>query len=163
MRAAIDVLAALPAPRWLVLGDMGEVGDQGPAFHREVGAYAQRARHRVAVGGGRGEREHGRRRSPARAHFADVEALIAALGAGAAGGVGARQGLALHAAWSGSSPRSPASRGSAAHRRSQSNDRRRMLLSLAQWLQTISPEFGFMRVFQYITFRAVMAAMTALV
>ena len=40
VRAAIDVLATLPAPRWLVLGDMGEVGDQGPAFHREVGAYA---------------------------------------------------------------------------------------------------------------------------
>ncbi len=41
VRAAIDVLAALPGPRWLVLGDMGEVGDQGPAFHREVGAYAR--------------------------------------------------------------------------------------------------------------------------
>ncbi len=38
-----------------------------------------------------------------------------------------------------------------------------MLLSLAQWLQAYSPEFGFMRVFQYITFRAVMAAMTSLV
>ncbi|MES2482903.1 MAG: phospho-N-acetylmuramoyl-pentapeptide-transferase [Pseudomonadota bacterium] len=38
-----------------------------------------------------------------------------------------------------------------------------MLLSLAIWLQTLSPEFGFLRVFQYITFRAVMAAMTALV
>jgi phospho-N-acetylmuramoyl-pentapeptide-transferase len=37
-----------------------------------------------------------------------------------------------------------------------------MLLTLAQWLQTLSPEFGFFRVFQYITFRAVMAAMTAL-
>ncbi|HQR98988.1 MAG: phospho-N-acetylmuramoyl-pentapeptide-transferase [Pseudomonadota bacterium] len=37
-----------------------------------------------------------------------------------------------------------------------------MLLSLAQWLQTISPEFGYFRVFQYLTFRAVMAAMTAL-
>src|SRR5213596_2649113 len=37
-----------------------------------------------------------------------------------------------------------------------------MLFSLAQWLQTLSPEFGFFRVFQYITFRAVMAAMTAL-
>jgi phospho-N-acetylmuramoyl-pentapeptide-transferase len=37
-----------------------------------------------------------------------------------------------------------------------------MLLSLAQWLQSQSPEFGFLRVFQYITFRAVMAAMTAL-
>ena len=37
-----------------------------------------------------------------------------------------------------------------------------MLLSLAQWLQTLSPEFGFFRVFQYLTFRAVMAAVTAL-
>ena len=37
-----------------------------------------------------------------------------------------------------------------------------MLLSLAQWLQTLSPEWGFLRVFQYITFRAVMAAKTAL-
>ncbi len=40
VRAAIDVLAALPGPRWLVLGDMGEVGAQGPALHAEVGAYA---------------------------------------------------------------------------------------------------------------------------
>ena len=37
-----------------------------------------------------------------------------------------------------------------------------MLLSLAIWLQTLGPEFGFLRVFQYLTFRAVMAAMTAL-
>jgi phospho-N-acetylmuramoyl-pentapeptide-transferase len=38
-----------------------------------------------------------------------------------------------------------------------------MLLSLAQWLQTLGPEFGFLRVVQYLTFRAVMAAMTALI
>jgi hypothetical protein len=37
-----------------------------------------------------------------------------------------------------------------------------MLLVLAQWLQGLSPEFGFFRVFQYLTFRAVMAALTAL-
>ena len=37
-----------------------------------------------------------------------------------------------------------------------------MLLSLAQWLQASSPEFGYFRVFQYLTFRAVMAALTAL-
>jgi len=37
-----------------------------------------------------------------------------------------------------------------------------MLLSLAQWLQAHSPEFGYFRVFQYLTFRAVMAALTAL-
>ena len=38
-----------------------------------------------------------------------------------------------------------------------------MLLSLAQWLQGLGPDFGFLRVFQYLTFRAVMAAMTALI
>ena len=37
-----------------------------------------------------------------------------------------------------------------------------MLLMLSQWLQGLSPEFGFFRVFQYLTFRAVMAALTAL-
>ncbi len=37
-----------------------------------------------------------------------------------------------------------------------------MLLNLSQWLLALMPEWGFLRVFQYITFRAVMAAMTAL-
>ena len=41
VRAAIDVLSNVPAPRVLVLGDMGEVGDEGPQFHREIGAYAR--------------------------------------------------------------------------------------------------------------------------
>ena len=39
--AAIDVLASCPGPTVLVLGDMGEVGEQGPEFHREIGAYAR--------------------------------------------------------------------------------------------------------------------------
>src|SRR5690606_29363022 len=38
-----------------------------------------------------------------------------------------------------------------------------MLLSLAMWLQAQNPDWGFLRVFQYLTFRAVMAAMTALI
>jgi UDP-N-acetylmuramoyl-tripeptide--D-alanyl-D-alanine ligase len=41
VRAAIDVLAELPGPRLLVLGDMGEVGEQGPQFHAEAGRYAK--------------------------------------------------------------------------------------------------------------------------
>ncbi|MGC4243720.1 MAG: Mur ligase family protein, partial [Herbaspirillum sp.] len=41
VRAAIDVLASIAGPRVLVLGDMGEVGDQGPQFHAEIGAYAR--------------------------------------------------------------------------------------------------------------------------
>jgi UDP-N-acetylmuramoyl-tripeptide--D-alanyl-D-alanine ligase len=40
VRAAIDVLARFGGRRVLVLGDMGEVGDKGDAFHAEVGRYA---------------------------------------------------------------------------------------------------------------------------
>ncbi len=43
VRAAIAVLAELPGPRLLVLGDMGEVGAQGPAFHTEAGTEARAA------------------------------------------------------------------------------------------------------------------------
>ena len=41
VRAAIDVLAQLKGKKVLVLGDMGEVGSNGPAMHAEVGAYAK--------------------------------------------------------------------------------------------------------------------------
>ncbi len=37
-----------------------------------------------------------------------------------------------------------------------------MLLSLSQWLLQHFPDWGFLRVFQYLTFRAVMSALTAL-
>ena len=48
MRAAIDLLAVEAAPRLLVMGDMGEVGADGPRFHTEIGAHA-RVRHIDAV------------------------------------------------------------------------------------------------------------------
>ncbi|WP_114689196.1 UDP-N-acetylmuramoyl-tripeptide--D-alanyl-D-alanine ligase [Polynucleobacter necessarius] len=40
VRAAIDALKQSGNLSWVILGDMGEVGNQGPEFHREVGAYA---------------------------------------------------------------------------------------------------------------------------
>ena len=40
VRAAIDLLAELPKPRLLLLGDMGEVGAQALAFHDEVLRHA---------------------------------------------------------------------------------------------------------------------------
>ena len=41
VRAAIDVLAQFGQNGVLVLGDMGEVGEGGIAFHQEIGAYAR--------------------------------------------------------------------------------------------------------------------------
>jgi UDP-N-acetylmuramoyl-tripeptide--D-alanyl-D-alanine ligase len=73
VRAAIDVLAELPGPRLLVLGDMGEVGDQGPAFHAEVGEYArERGIEQLLTLGEQAAAMKGR-------HFADVAALNAAV------------------------------------------------------------------------------------
>jgi UDP-N-acetylmuramoyl-tripeptide--D-alanyl-D-alanine ligase len=43
MIAAIDVLSKLPGKKWLILGDMGEVGNQGQQFHIEIGQYASKS------------------------------------------------------------------------------------------------------------------------
>ena len=43
VKAAIAVLAKLPSPRILVLGDMGELGREGPAMHADVVAFARDA------------------------------------------------------------------------------------------------------------------------
>ncbi len=80
VRAAIDVLATLPAPQWLVLGDMGEVGDQGPAFHAEVGAYARAAGIQHFWTAGSACIDAARAYGPGARHFADAPAVIAALG-----------------------------------------------------------------------------------
>jgi UDP-N-acetylmuramoyl-tripeptide--D-alanyl-D-alanine ligase len=80
MAAAIAVLAELPGPRLLVMGDMGEVGDQGPQFHAEAGTLAKaqgiemlfalgsQSTHAVQAFGGAGAR-----------HFENMASLMAAV------------------------------------------------------------------------------------
>jgi UDP-N-acetylmuramoyl-tripeptide--D-alanyl-D-alanine ligase len=59
MRAALDHLATLDAPRTVaVLGFMGELGPDGPEFHREVGAHARTTGIDVVVGVGAPAREY---------------------------------------------------------------------------------------------------------
>jgi UDP-N-acetylmuramoyl-tripeptide--D-alanyl-D-alanine ligase len=77
--AAIDVLANAAGGRFLVLGDMGEVGAHGPAFHAEIGRYARASNidrlfvlgelcTHAAAAFGEGAQ-----------HYGDVDALLAAL------------------------------------------------------------------------------------
>lgn len=86
MRAAIDVLAAAPAPRVLVIGDMGEVGRQGPAFHREIGAYAASRGIDALLATGELSREAVAAFGANARHASDIDALIAAAAAAAAPG-----------------------------------------------------------------------------
>ena len=78
VRAAIDVLAELPAPRMMVLGDMGEVGDQGPQFHAEVGAYAAERGIEAFYTLGALCVDAAKAFGPAR-HFEDMSTLVAAV------------------------------------------------------------------------------------
>ena len=76
MRAAIDVLAAYPAPRFLVIGDMGEVGTQGREFTEEIGAYARERGIETVLATG----ELSRHLAATGAHyFEQFDALLAAL------------------------------------------------------------------------------------
>ncbi|KQP14133.1 UDP-N-acetylmuramoyl-tripeptide--D-alanyl-D-alanine ligase [Pseudorhodoferax sp. Leaf267] len=78
VQAAIAVLAALPGPRLLVLGDMGEVGDAGPRFHAEVGEQARAAGIEQLFALGAQAAHTVTAFGPGARHFADVGSLIAA-------------------------------------------------------------------------------------
>jgi len=86
VRAAIDLLAGLPAPRTLVLGDMGEVGAQGPACHHEVGAYAAGRGIAVLLAFGEASRASAQAFGAGGRHCADLDTLVAAARAQAFGG-----------------------------------------------------------------------------
>ena len=88
VRAAIDALKQSGNVSWLILGDMGEVGNQGPEFHREVGAYAaeQGIAKLFALGEqcqftlqGFNEVSNGNATASDAKHFSDMDGLIVQL------------------------------------------------------------------------------------
>jgi murE/murF fusion protein len=79
VRAAIDVLAQLPGPRLLVLGDMGEVGINGAAMHREVGEYARECGIEILLTLGAAAREAAAAFGPGAMACESVEAIVTAL------------------------------------------------------------------------------------
>jgi UDP-N-acetylmuramoyl-tripeptide--D-alanyl-D-alanine ligase len=82
VRAAIDLLASCPAPRLLVLGDMGEVGSRGPEFHREIGAYAKEQGIDSLYATGPMTREAVASFGAGARHFETIETLVATLRSG---------------------------------------------------------------------------------
>ncbi|MDY3331119.1 MAG: bifunctional UDP-N-acetylmuramoyl-L-alanyl-D-glutamate--2,6-diaminopimelate ligase MurE/UDP-N-acetylmuramoyl-tripeptide--D-alanyl-D-alanine ligase MurF [Pelistega sp.] len=81
--AAIDVMTQLPQPATLVLGDMGEVGDDGPKMHAEVGLYAKQKGIHQLLAMGTLCQEAAKAFGEGAQHFNDIEALVATLKANA--------------------------------------------------------------------------------
>jgi UDP-N-acetylmuramoyl-tripeptide--D-alanyl-D-alanine ligase len=81
MDAAIACLAALPAPRWLVVGDMAELGADREGPHAAVGARARAAGIARLFATGPLSRAAVEAFGPGGAWYPDVDALVAALAA----------------------------------------------------------------------------------
>lgn len=81
VRAAIDVLSALPSPTLLVMGDMGEVGPEGPQMHREVGEYAKQQGITHLLTFGVASKETSTAFGEGAQHFDEIEALYQAVDA----------------------------------------------------------------------------------
>jgi UDP-N-acetylmuramoyl-tripeptide--D-alanyl-D-alanine ligase len=79
VRAAIDLLVEMSGDRLLVLGDMGEVGERGPEFHREVGMYARERGVSALFALGDMTRETVAAFGAGGLHFDDIEGLVRAL------------------------------------------------------------------------------------
>jgi UDP-N-acetylmuramoyl-tripeptide--D-alanyl-D-alanine ligase len=79
VRAAIDVLAGIPNEKILVLGDMGEVGSDGRAFHHEIGEYARANGIQALFSLGDISQASTQSFAEAAQHFSSLEELLLAL------------------------------------------------------------------------------------
>ena len=85
LAAGLEVLAAAPGPRWLVLGDMGELGAEGPELHARAGRLARDLGIEALWALGPLAAEAALAFGPGGRAFTDREALLAALAGALAG------------------------------------------------------------------------------
>jgi UDP-N-acetylmuramoyl-tripeptide--D-alanyl-D-alanine ligase len=86
MKAAVQVLAAEKGRRVFVMGDMGELGDEGPAMHAEVGAFARAAGIDALIAVGPASAQAARAFGPQARHYDSIDAAREAAQAEAAAG-----------------------------------------------------------------------------
>ncbi|MBV8048333.1 MAG: UDP-N-acetylmuramoyl-tripeptide--D-alanyl-D-alanine ligase [Paludibacterium sp.] len=77
MRAGLEVLSRLPAPRWFVMGDMGELGEGADALHAEVGQAARALGTDMVVTLGEASRHACEAFGAPAKHFEAIEPLLA--------------------------------------------------------------------------------------
>lgn len=76
VKAALDVLADMPGPRWCLLGAMGELGEASSRLHAEVGRHARELGIDFLGTTGDAAREAALACGDAGCHFDDWEALV---------------------------------------------------------------------------------------
>lgn len=79
VRAAVDVLAEYGKQTILVLGDMGEVGQEGEQYHGEVGAYAKERGIRCFLGLGDMTKKSVQMFGDGAMHFSQLDQLVCVL------------------------------------------------------------------------------------
>lgn len=85
VHAAIRVLAACGGDTWLVFGDIGELGDEAPALHAEIGRYARECGIRHLLTLGQHSIEACRAFGAGAVHGENVDEIVAALSASGSG------------------------------------------------------------------------------
>ena len=76
LQAGLRVLEAKPAPRWLVLGDMAELGPEGAHLHAEAGCHARCHGVERLLAVGELSAEAARAFGDGATHFADCSELV---------------------------------------------------------------------------------------
>jgi len=87
VRAGLRALAGVPGERWLILGEMAELGEEASSLHAEIGAYAHECGFTRLFAIGSEARHAVEAFGPGASWFASAEEMVAAVKPGLRSGV----------------------------------------------------------------------------